>query len=152
MPLILNRWGGEMPVEEKKMKTCRKCGHEIQDDFNVCPYCGSRQDNKITCQNCGAIVEDDVAFCPRCGKSPRVKNNAPTVRPFSYRYYDDKPIRGTAFGVLLTMFFSLLGFILVFILGDEDAKRGAKITLIVVLCLSVIILVAYLIVICVILS
>lgn len=140
MHLILNRWGGvKCPWRKRKMKTCRKCGHEIQDDFNVCPYCGSRQDNKITCQNCGAIVEDDVAFCPRCGKDPRVKQASTTVhystRP-SYSY-DDKPIKGKALGVLIVFLLSIIGFILVYVIGDEEAKQGAKIMLIVEICLGV---------------
>ena len=121
MPLILNRWGGvKCPWRKRKMKTCRKCGHEIQDDFN-------------------AIVEDDVAFCPRCGKDPRVKQASTTVhystRP-SYSY-DDKPIKGKALGVLIVFLLSIIGFILVYVIGDEEAKQGAKIMLIVEICLGV---------------
>ena len=73
---------------------CLKCNKEIQEDYNLCPYCGTkvikngilcphcnevvdgsfevcsncgkRFDGKKICWNCGIVVENDFNFCPKC--------------------------------------------------------------------------------------
>lgn len=47
-----------------------------------------------------------------------------STRP-SYSY-DDKPIKGKALGVLIVFLLSIIGFILVYVIGDEEAKQGDK--------------------------
>lgn len=56
------------------MAKCIKCGNNIADDTNVCPYCGhtktihskkkSRQTEECPC--CGAPISDIDAVCPYC--------------------------------------------------------------------------------------
>lgn len=45
---------------------CKNCGKPLQEDFNVCPYCGTVQ--KIICRKCGEELEEDFINCPYCGE------------------------------------------------------------------------------------
>ena len=46
---------------------CPRCGGAVQEQFAVCPGCGSRL--KAACGNCGASVEGGWNVCPYCGAS-----------------------------------------------------------------------------------
>lgn len=132
------------------MKNCKACGAEIDDNAVFCPKCGKRQDGKKVCANCGALVEEDAKFCPYCGKDPSVKETPapqtapqpnPPHAPVTRYSYENQPLRGKAIGVILTLFFSLIGFILCYFLGDEDCKSGAKTMLIIDVVLYIIVIV-----------
>lgn len=43
---------------------CKACGKTIDDEFNLCPYCGTKV-NK--CPSCGKRLEDGFKLCPYCG-------------------------------------------------------------------------------------
>ncbi len=46
---------------------CPSCGHGLQGDFNICPYCGAKL--KVNCPSCGKEVSDEWKICPYCGDS-----------------------------------------------------------------------------------
>jgi len=58
------------------MKTCPKCGAQINDDDNFCIFCGEKvddvktdfnQSSSLTCKYCHNPVKSDDIFCPTCG-------------------------------------------------------------------------------------
>ncbi len=78
------------------------------------------------CYKCGNELVDDAYVCPKCGCL--CENSKPTPRPTDV---EDKPIKGTALGIVLGLFTWLIGFVLCFFLGDQKAKRACTITVIV---------------------
>lgn len=70
------------------------------------------------CETCGSEIHDLAEMCPKCGVSC-VK----TKSGFS--------IQGLRSGVLWSLLLGIIGFILCIIFGDEKAKRGAAIILLV---------------------
>lgn len=46
--------------------TCSKCGKELNDDFEFCPYCGTPKPKVSYCQKCNEFYEN-FEFCPKCG-------------------------------------------------------------------------------------
>ena len=69
-------------MEKKQPNQCPSCGKLLQEDFNVCPYCG--EPVKITCAKCGKILAEEYNNCPYCGAKVKRKvnqtgdNNSPT--------------------------------------------------------------------------
>lgn len=67
---------------------CLSCGSEIDEKFNLCPYCGETIRKKTICKKCGANIEQDYQVCPYCGEKqfvnqhitpPEKNNEQPTV-------------------------------------------------------------------------
>ena len=54
-------------TSEKVIKTCKKCGTEIEEGQKFCPKCGTPVAEKRVCPNCGNELSDGQAFCPKCG-------------------------------------------------------------------------------------
>ncbi len=44
---------------------CPTCGKPVQDDFVVCPYCGTQL--KRSCPSCGRAVDVNWNVCAYCG-------------------------------------------------------------------------------------
>lgn len=48
---------------------CPMCAKKVQEEFNVCPYCGYTL--KPTCGNCGKALSRECQVCPSCrAKAP----------------------------------------------------------------------------------
>jgi len=47
-------------------KQCKKCGHQVSDDFALCPFC--RYPLKVECPECGKKVDSKFKVCPYCGE------------------------------------------------------------------------------------
>ena len=45
---------------------CPSCGHNIQDDWIICPYCHTKIKKK--CVSCGKAIELPWHVCPYCGE------------------------------------------------------------------------------------
>lgn len=52
----------EIGVSEK----CPSCGHAVQSDWILCPYCHTKIKKK--CVSCGAALELPWNLCPYCGE------------------------------------------------------------------------------------
>lgn len=52
----------EIGISEK----CPSCGHDIHDDWIICPYCHTKLKKK--CVNCGKALELPWNICPFCGE------------------------------------------------------------------------------------
>ena len=130
------------------MKRCDKCGYEMADDVIYCSHCGARLDGKLTCINCGREVSKDDSYCPYCGKNPRVKTYSNPTNNSGYTNYSsksDEVLHGAAIGVVLTLLLSIAGFLIAYLLGDDDCKRGAKIMLIIDIAIGALAVIVYLI-------
>jgi predicted RNA-binding Zn-ribbon protein involved in translation (DUF1610 family) len=62
-------------MEKKQPNQCPSCGKRLEEDFNVCPYCG--ETIKITCAKCGKILAEEYNNCPYCGAKVKRKTNQP---------------------------------------------------------------------------
>ena len=51
--------------EEEKEKNCKNCGKKLEDDYKLCPYCGTA---KHICAYCGKELKVGFEVCPYCGK------------------------------------------------------------------------------------
>lgn len=54
------------------MKYCQKCGHQVSDEVQVCPFCNQQFEQPSfnqarTCMNCGAQLPPNYVACPYCG-------------------------------------------------------------------------------------
>jgi len=47
-----------------KGRTCPACGHEVKDDFLICPNC--RKKLKTPCIECGKPLDIKWKVCPYC--------------------------------------------------------------------------------------
>jgi len=52
-------------IEEKP--TCPGCGHNVQSDWQACPYCHTRL--KKSCLNCAYLMDLSWDLCPHCATS-----------------------------------------------------------------------------------
>ncbi len=52
----------EIGISEK----CPSCGHNIEKDWILCPYCHTKIKKK--CVHCGAAIELPWNLCPYCGE------------------------------------------------------------------------------------
>ena len=67
----------QIPEPSKPVRTCAKCGAELEDDANFCIQCGAavniaESEDIIRCPKCGAELEDDAKFCMHCGAAVNV--------------------------------------------------------------------------------
>ncbi len=46
-------------------RPCPNCGQPVQEDFVVCPYCGTQL--KRSCPQCGRAVDVNWNVCAYCG-------------------------------------------------------------------------------------
>ena len=51
--------------QDRILTICPKCGKEVREDFNFCPYCETPL--KPFCPACKRELEADYARCPYCG-------------------------------------------------------------------------------------
>lgn len=58
-------------MEKNQPTQCQSCGKLLQEDFNICPYCG--KPIRITCAKCGQVLEEDFNACPYCGEKVKSK-------------------------------------------------------------------------------
>lgn len=63
---------------------CRNCGEKLEDNAEVCPKCGAKQqdDTKETvfCKHCGEEIDADCIICPKCGKQVQeIKSSTPNI-------------------------------------------------------------------------
>jgi RNA polymerase subunit RPABC4/transcription elongation factor Spt4 len=47
------------------LAACPSCGREVEEDFDICPYCNSPL--KKSCPSCKRGIEPDFVVCPYCG-------------------------------------------------------------------------------------
>jgi RNA polymerase subunit RPABC4/transcription elongation factor Spt4 len=45
---------------------CLNCGKPIEENWQLCPYCGKEIVRDIVCSNCGKKLEKDWIVCPFC--------------------------------------------------------------------------------------
>ena len=57
----------ELPAEEATAGSCLECGKPIEEDWQACPYCGTR--TTAACPQCGKTTEPGWVVCPYCGAS-----------------------------------------------------------------------------------
>jgi predicted amidophosphoribosyltransferase len=56
---------GESPVDTKGGAECPQCGKPVEEEWQVCPYCGTGLASE--CPECGKATEPDWVACPFCG-------------------------------------------------------------------------------------
>lgn len=79
------------------MKTCSKCGAQVNDDSKFCTECGAKMDEPVRervqefsgkilkCPNCGEVLKALSTKCPSCGFELREVDSASSVKEFSER-------------------------------------------------------------------
>lgn len=53
------------PIPSVETRPCPSCGRPVQEDFVLCPYCGTQL--KRSCPSCRRAVEVEWNVCPYCG-------------------------------------------------------------------------------------
>ncbi len=53
------------PQEAAAAQTCPNCGGPVEEDFILCPRCGTQL--KRSCPSCHRAVNVDWVACPYCG-------------------------------------------------------------------------------------
>lgn len=61
-------------VRQNYNKKCFSCGAKVEENFEVCPFCG--KELKRRCENCNNTINEDWVVCPYCKKELLSKNNA----------------------------------------------------------------------------
>lgn len=56
---------GESAAESEEGGGCPQCGKAVEQDWQVCPYCGATLASE--CPECGKATQLDWAACPYCG-------------------------------------------------------------------------------------
>ena len=74
------------------------------------------------CQTCGAELHDSAEICPKCGV--RCALVQPTYEPVQ----ENKAVKGTGLGIVLTLFLGLIGALICQFAGDDEAKKSGWIT------------------------
>lgn len=121
-------------MENQKFK-CPHCGTSLHEGDRFCPICGSAveapkaEPSGARCPHCGAQVPDLNHPCPYCGYNPAAANTQNGYQ--AKKTEEDKPIKGTALGVVLALFTGVIGLILCILLGDEQAKKAAILTFVI---------------------
>lgn len=52
---------------EAGTSSCPGCGTKVENNFNLCPYCGTCLVSK--CGNCGREIKPEWNICPQCGNA-----------------------------------------------------------------------------------
>jgi len=55
---------------------CKNCGKELQEGWQVCPYCRTEVSQEFICPTCGMKLESDWVACPKCN-TPTSGGNTP---------------------------------------------------------------------------
>ena len=58
-------------------RTCPQCGYLVQEDFNLCPNCGTAL--KTACPACHRAVQVAWRLCPYCGADLKAGVSTPEV-------------------------------------------------------------------------
>ncbi len=103
-------------------RVCGECGHEVPDDMDFCPYCGSRATMSVSnegipemiCPSCGTPFHPGDMFCGKCGTS------LPSVSPQMMMPRMRKN------GSLAVMVSLIAGFLNVFGLGHLILKQYVR--------------------------
>jgi predicted amidophosphoribosyltransferase len=56
---------GESAVELEEGDACPQCGKAVEEEWQVCPYCGAKLASE--CPECGKARQPDWVACPYCG-------------------------------------------------------------------------------------
>jgi predicted amidophosphoribosyltransferase len=56
---------GQSPADSRGGGECPECGKPLEEEWQVCPYCGTRLISE--CPGCGKSVEPEWVACPYCG-------------------------------------------------------------------------------------
>ncbi len=86
------------------------------------------------CINCGSALPDDAEFCTACG--------CKFGESYHQSHQNDKPIKGSGLGFVLSFFLGLVGFLLAIFLGDEECKKTATTTFIICTAVTVVLVIA----------
>lgn len=62
-----NANGTVLSTRSTAAKACPSCAQPIQDEFMVCPHCGTTLQRK--CEKCGKGLELEWKVCPYCGQA-----------------------------------------------------------------------------------
>ena len=65
----------EVPRAAAGTKPCPQCSYPIQDDFILCPLCGTQL--KTSCPECHKAVDVTWSRCPYCGAALKVAATHP---------------------------------------------------------------------------
>ncbi len=87
------------------------------------------------CTHCGKELIDEADYCTNCGC--KATNLQSEQQPLP----NDKPIKGSGLGFVLSFFLGILGLILAICLGDEECKKTAIKTFVICAIVSVAIVV-----------
>ena len=49
------------------MVLCPNCNRSFDNDFEFCPYCGSKKPQAKVCPRCALETYEEFSFCPKCG-------------------------------------------------------------------------------------
>lgn len=121
-------------MENQEFK-CPHCGTSLHEGDRFCPICGAAvetpkaEPSGARCPHCGAQVPDLQHPCPYCGYNTAAANTQNGYQ--AKKTEEDKPIKGTALGVVLALFTGVIGLILCILLGDEQAKKAGILTFVI---------------------
>lgn len=123
-------------MEESKrrvgnMKNCPRCAAQLEDDDNVCNYCGYVIDKSLEvkpeigfyCSNCGNKVGVDDLFCNKCGN--KIEKDIPKKEipmQMDIPQYD-RPVKEDKTTAILAIVFALLFPIVGFIFGIMGLRK-----------------------------
>lgn len=117
---------------------CNQCGHDVEGNVEVCPYCGEKMKNYTPnvdpnegfsananagsaydapkfCVHCGAKLTSGANFCTNCGSKIEAPSPQPTYTP--YYAYSSAPERQESTGKVLGILSIVLGFFISPIVG-----------------------------------
>lgn len=58
--------------EKKVLGYCKSCGKQVENNFTVCPHCGTEL--KDRCPNCQKAIEDQWNVCPYCEAQLKIED------------------------------------------------------------------------------
>lgn len=117
---------------------CNQCGHDVEGNVEVCPYCGEKMKNYTPnvdpnagfsanananpaydapkfCVHCGAKLETGASFCTNCGSKIEAPSPQPVYTP--YYTYSSAPNQQETPGKILGILSIVLGFFINPIVG-----------------------------------
>lgn len=51
-------------IRSTRKRKCISCGKSVEEDFDICPYCGKTL--ALKCTSCGMRISSDWKVCPYC--------------------------------------------------------------------------------------
>ena len=107
------------------MRTCPKCGNELNDGTEFCYNCGAAVPDALFCPECGKQTNPEFAFCQSCGasiaKAPAEEKPAPA--PVKNAKKKKFPIKAIVFGGIGIAVAAVLIIVLSLLLGGRG-KAG----------------------------